>query len=545
MRAVFSVTFRSGKRDVPQGGKLMQLKQVTITNYTPISDITLEVRRHLVLVGANDSGKTSILTCLDLLLSATTPMLYSHFQAWHFRDATKPIIISVDINNLDDKIQIAFGINNNRISEIKLTLSAFLDESQMLTIKREVLYNNTTKPVADSQLTGIGWELFDAGEVPCTASQYKTVLSGVMESTNLRQHGLSSLTQSFREQIEASPFLENLRERLAEKLIKTMPGNLNKDAVHLVPKDDIGTQVLGNIRVQVKRQNKSPHMIDCLDGMRSLYAVAIYDVLSRDASVVGIDEPETHLHPTIQRSLARVLQEEFNQKIIATHSADIVGAFSPEHVAVVQPNGQVVQPARGFLGEDERIIARWWVHGRLEPLTARRIVAVEGISDRIILESAAEVTGRNLDRLGIALIEANGSGDMWPIYKLFGPKGFRIPISLLIDSDAVQHTSVRLGIPKNEFTQNSIYVSKRDLEDEYTRAIGANTLWNALRESKLFAHSELRGGGKTEQAVAAFCRKNSSNKVRAALVVSSLLNEELAIAIESVNSLLNAIELPR
>ena len=102
--------------------------------------------------------------------------------------------------------------------------------------------------------------------------------------------------------------------------------------------------------------------------------------MSEGASVVGVDEPEIHLHPSSQRSLARLLKAGQNQKIVATHSPDIVGAFDPDCVAVVRVGGEVVQPIAEFLSDDERLSVRMWVRDRLEPLTSKRVVIVEGIS---------------------------------------------------------------------------------------------------------------------------------------------------------------------
>ncbi len=35
------------------------------------------LRKHLVIVGANDVGKSSLLRCMDLLLGASTAQLYA------------------------------------------------------------------------------------------------------------------------------------------------------------------------------------------------------------------------------------------------------------------------------------------------------------------------------------------------------------------------------------------------------------------------------------------------------------------------------------
>jgi len=282
------------------------------------------------------------------------------------------------------------------------------------------------------------------------------------------------------------------------------------------------------------------------DGTRALYAIALYDLTSSGANVVGIDEPEIHLHPTSQRSLARLLRASANQKIIATHSPDIVGAFDPDSIVVVRDGGRVVQPLPGFLTSDERLTVRWWVRDRLEPLTARHVIAVEGIADRIILERAAEVTDRTLDRLGVSLVESRGAGDMGAIHTLFGPAGFNVPLSLLVDEDAEADTAAKLGVAVADLNANGVWVSRTDLEDEYVAALGASALQPALAASSLFKPNQLRllvgtgqGGAFTDDDVAAFCRKHKAN---AALIASGLLNDATARSIASIEGLLSQVE---
>lgn len=194
------------------------------------------------------------------------------------------------------------------------------------------------------------------------------------------------------------------------------------------------------------------------------------------------------------------------------------------------------------------MVVHWWVRDKLEPLTARRVIAVEGVSDRIIMEAVGDLTGRNLDRLGVSLVETDGAGDMVAIIKLFGEYGFDIPMSLLIDRDAAAATAKKLEVPEDALAGHSVHVSDPDLEAEYVNALGADVVWSAIEASPLFTNNErqncqasLPGGTRTAEDVAAFCRRKGGYKVRAAMVVVSLLTAATAKAIASINRLLDEI----
>jgi hypothetical protein len=68
-----------------------------------------------------------------------------------------------------------------------------------------------------------------------------------------------------------------------------------------------------------------------------------------------------------------------------------------------------------------------WIRDKLEPLIANRVLAVEGIADRIIVQQVADLTNRNLDRIGVSVVETDGAGSMDAIVKLFGSDGFNVP----------------------------------------------------------------------------------------------------------------------
>ena len=75
----------------------MRVTAVRVQNYARLEDLDIEVRRHLVLVGPNDAGKSSLLRCLDFLLGSSTAQLYSNVTREDLRDPDQPLIIEADL----------------------------------------------------------------------------------------------------------------------------------------------------------------------------------------------------------------------------------------------------------------------------------------------------------------------------------------------------------------------------------------------------------------------------------------------------------------
>ena len=536
----------------------MRLTRVKVENHSRLQDLELEVRQHMVLIGPNDVGKSSLLRCLDLLLGASTGQLYNQITPEDLRESGRPFVVEADLCEFSNTEQALFpdeitvDPNGEKEQTLTIRLEASFDDLETLSVTRTVPNKNTGRQLSREQLQAIGWTLLNANDRARNMSDdrhslFDDVLAGV--ELGDEQADFDGLIDAIRGQLQSSNVLTKLRGRMSEQLSTALPERVAQNDLTFVPGAAAANNVLDGVRLHVNDKSISEQS----DGKRAIYAIALYDLISNGANVVAIDEPEIHLHPSSQRSLARLLKNGKNQKIIATHSSDIVSAFDAEHIVSVKINGKVVQPARGLLNNDQRLILTWWVKDKLEPLTARRIVFVEGLSDRIILERVAELTGRELDRLGVTIMEVGGCKNMKHVWSLFGKNGFDIPASILIDEDAIPDVPKYLNIQQDEFERNSVWVSLKDLEDEYVQALDRNAFVHELLSSNMFEtkkqqelESKFKNGVITDEDIAEFCRfkpkRHPNHKVAAASIVRQLLDDCSASRIKSIMDLLNDIE---
>ena len=531
---------------------MTHLRHVNILNHSRIADVELDVRDHLILVGPNDSGKSSILRCLDLLLGSSVSQLYSRMTAADFRNPDQPLVIEAlfsDISNAD-KALFPLEIHVDSATQdlsllIRLKAEAALDGT--LSINRTAPDGGTRLQLSQAQLQGIGWKLLNANS--STRELRDDRRSAVDEI--LTTLDLGDERNLFTEQIEAlqtllnkSGTLNDLKKKLSIQLTRALPQPVTQDDLAFMTGASTDDDPLDGVRLRVRSEDTTKSLSEQSDGVKAMYAIALYDLISETANIVAIDEPEVHLHPASQRSLARLLNNNKNQRVLATHSPDILGAFPADCVASIQRDGSVKQPPKGFQTVQDREAVRWWVPNRLEPLTSAHVIAVEGISDRIVVQATAEAIGRNLDQHGVSLVELGGGGDAGPIHRLFGPSGFDLPLSILIDKDYEQKTASAIGVSCADLPAHGVWVEPVDLEHEYVTALGADPCWQAIQASGLFSSNELANCEAHDPSIpatvtniAAFCRRKSDYKVRAAMAIARLINATIAVAMPTVHGL--------
>ena len=117
----------------------MKITSIKIRNHSRIPDCTIDVRNNLILVGANGTGKSSIIRCIDLTLGKTTQQLYYSIDNSDFEDEEQPFVVEVKLEELS-KDELSFFPDDFDVLDNSLTIrmEANLDKDDLTIITTRI-----------------------------------------------------------------------------------------------------------------------------------------------------------------------------------------------------------------------------------------------------------------------------------------------------------------------------------------------------------------------------------------------------------------------
>lgn len=535
----------------------MRISRVAIKNHSRVKDFDLEFRRHAVFVGANDVGKSSILRLLHLTLGSSTAALYQTLSPIDLRDPEQPLVVDVTWTGFTDKdrasfpaeISIAADDQESESLWVQLSVETHSEDEEAVTVRRRFPESGHERVPSREQLDAFGWRYLKATRGASLMDGPMSPVRTLLAAADLGEHEqtLRDLLNRFNDALDTNESVAELLKQVATHLSRSMPRQVHREEFAVRSVADPEKDMLGNVSLFLNRDERQVSLQEQSDGVRQLMAMTLFDLAEGAANVIAIDEPELHLHPTSQRTVADLLSGAGNQKIIVTHSPYIVHRFEPSEVVAVDREGASHQVSASKLSAVEKVRAHWWSPRLLEALTARFVILVEGLADRVIVESAARAMGIDLDRIGAVVLELDGADKFKNVFPLLGPEGFGPTLLGLVDkNESSSWIGAFQGKKRSEIEDKIVFISDADLEDEYAVALGGPGTAQALvdgghcREDAVLQSVSVQNiADITPKAVAAFCRKD---KVPSAVCVGDALTRESAERIASVSRLLRTLE---
>lgn len=153
-------------------------------------------------------------------------------------------------------------------------------------------------------------------------------------------------------------------------------------------------------------------------------------------TILAIEEPESHLHPALQRVIYKDVMKKNTSIIMTTHSPHITSVAPIESIVHLRPtkSGTHVNTTANLKLEprDRMDLERYLDIKRGEIYFGRGVILVEGVAEEYLIPRFAEELGKGLDKKGIICCNVN-STNFEPYVKFLASLG--IPYVVITDGD--------------------------------------------------------------------------------------------------------------
>lgn len=530
----------------------MRVTWIRVSNYRRVPDFDIPVGRHLVLIGPNDSGKSAILRGLHLLLGASARQLYGAFHVRDFTIREQPIVIEAELQDFSEAERGGFpdeiSLTGTERLVIRLNVSIDAANPELPVVTRWFPESGHNKAPSPEQLELLAWAFVPASrelsrELGTTGRQ--GVLRSLLENLALVEAtDFDAIFSDIRNQLNSAPAFAAFRRQLAAALNETLPNPVSDADLRLITAFDVQDDPVAQLTVGVAEGAHAVPLSSQSDGLRALATLAVFNIAHVGLNMIAIDEPETYLHPSSQENVARLMSQSNAQRVVATHSSHIARMFDPRDVVSLGRNRMPRRLPSGSPADEATFAFRWW-RELVGPLTAEAIIAVEGPSDRIVVEACAEALGLSVHKSSIVVLDLQGAENFARASGFFGASGFGIPFFGLVDEDLAPKWATVLGTTVAQLGESDVFVSRKELEEMYVSALGTGRVLQLFLQSGLFTRPRLiarfgytRLGELTHSDVYTVAR---GSKVAAAVALSKGLHAYDAVRLEPIFKLFERI----
>lgn len=421
----------------------MKLRHLQIDNFRGLKSLGLEFGDTTVLIGENNTGKTTVLDALKYALREVRSRKGCAFDAYDFHlpnasaepSAAPPIrlrltfkedqpgewgdertgrlsrakILQVDANGFSvvilevtgqfDPVANDFTQDWNFLNLEGQPLSNLTD-SVLGQFQNEVSYNylpSLRDATRQFDAKGVFWRPF-LKESKLTPEKQKEI-EGMLAEVNhiiVDSHDSFSKVTTHLQDVNRVVPLAGATDGVS---IDAVPGRL----FEILAKAQVNLGTSTGAKMPVSRHG---------EGMQSLAVLMLFKAFLQTwqqvTPIVALEEPEAHLHPSAKRTLWHLIEEIPGQKIISTHSGDILAEVPPEAVTRLHSKAGKITASRlidAALNSDEQRKFNFHIRqSRGELLFARCWLLGEGPTEATLIPAVARHLKLDLEQTGVRCV---------------------------------------------------------------------------------------------------------------------------------------------
>lgn len=494
----------------------MKIKKLHIEKFRAILRCDIEFKDIMAIVGENNSGKTTILKALNAFFNFEEEEYFfvKNMHQFAVRNNTKIEIVFKDVpynelyNEYVQNTELVMGMkyeykNHKRTLYIRHNHNEIPAKKEVLdNIKQNICYLYIPATRGDRELMWGENSLFS-----------KLIIEFSKRYTSSRD------TVSKYVQNAASKLHSSILEKIERQLENLFPINENyKFDIQYRDRIDFNL-LLDNLVLSTCERGTSYPIQQYGSGIKSLTIIAIFRTLAAMNNIniiLGIEEPETNLHPQMQKQFIAALKdgkmENEVQLVMATHSTVIVDELSHEDIVLVRREynnsrnrytSVVTQIRQGFFqnaGLLEFNYQQFFGYRNSDFFFSKYVIVTESKTDsQVIRHLISKELGWRMSY--ISMIDLNGvTGLQYPYFLL---KELKIPFSVVVDRDFFtpylhdeleRSRNAQTGFPeyKRELNESNIIndllttQAKKDLVLNALNGTVYNTIYNVLKPYKFY-----------------------------------------------------------
>lgn len=408
----------------------MKFEKVFIKNFRNFDDVEINLSNKNIFFGLNDVGKTNFLYALRYVFDKDIRKQNLLDSDFHDKQLDKPIEITV-VLDISDTV-------DSDCQKLRAQLKgALLSEHNKVYIKLVAEYNKTE--MVALLILSWGGDVDHLHEMKQRGYLYEIdyvfsviYIDSYVDLYSLFKKNVSKLVKNEKdedkdtlEKIQST--IDDLNEHIAslsgikdfQKKLTPEYQKFHDEGISVSIKSEIAVKGLySNIIPYIKQDNDNNLYPTAGEGRKKLLAYSVYDILSeenkeRKINLFLIEEPENHLHKSMQLALSQILftDSKYTYLFVTTHSPFILVEMDNVNLVRIYSERKTYSVSTFYEVPDIYKKNKKMLNRCLsEAIFANKVLLVEGPSEYALFDKVLSVVHPFYEADGIYILPVHGVG---------------------------------------------------------------------------------------------------------------------------------------
>lgn len=507
----------------------MEFSEIEIKNFRNFENIKINLKNKNIFFGLNDVGKTNFLYAFRYILDKNIRKLNLQDSDFYQKNLEVPIEITLKINlgkeNNSDTQKLRAKIKGNILSTdeaVYIKLIAQYDKNEMIAIPK-LYWGGNIENLKEMNMKSYFYEIDNVVNLFYIDSYIdlytlfkkninKLIRNNQEENDNEKIKTIDSLLNELNSKISSLSGVKGFEEKITPEFSKFK----NEKELSISIKSEIAIKGLySNMIPYIKYENEDQLYPTSGEGRKKLLGYTIYDILADDSkdekiNIFLIEEPENHLHKSLQMMLSKLLftEEKYNYLFLTTHSPYILYEMDDINLVRIYNDNKINSKSMFYEIPKEYKTKKEFLNKDIsEAIFMDRVLLVEGISELKLFQRILSEMKPYYEIKGGYVLLVRGIGfEMY--YDIL--KGLSIKVIIKTDNDLRKNdsdgkfsvlglsrvnkyskkNSSILKLPTNRIDENSVE-SKKELYNEHKKLLEQIQKESSIYLSKVDLENDL------------------------------------------------------